>query len=279
MRIGISEIAFCDEETKIVDYKCMKEYGFDYADTTLLTLTDGELYQLSEKQRAEEVLKVKKTAEDAGIGFYQCHGPWPVDDTSPERRKITLEHMKTAIRGYSLLGAQNFVLHPVMPYAWGPETDSDFAWQVNAEYMSELCDYAKDYNMNICLENMPAPHHKLAVISNIVEFVDSLKKDNMCICFDTGHANYTEHDCGEMVRLCGNRLKAVHIHDNDGRYDTHILPYDGEIDWENFKNALHEVKFDGVVSLETGGKALKCPPAVRDAFRKVMYETAKYFAQ
>jgi sugar phosphate isomerase/epimerase len=50
------------------------------------------------------------------------------------------------------------------------------------------------------------------------------------VCFDTGHA----HMAGGVqsaFRTLQKRVAAMHIHDNHGEKDEHLLPYEGEIDW------------------------------------------------
>jgi sugar phosphate isomerase/epimerase len=46
-------------------------------------------------------------------------------------------------------------------------------------------------------------------------------------------------------------VRTLHVHDNDGRYDLHLIPHYGVIDWEDFGKALKEVQYQGVFSLET----------------------------
>lgn len=55
----------------------------------------------------------------------------------------------------------------------------------------------------------------------------------------------------DAVRLTGEYLKVLHVHDNDGRMDLHWLPYYGVVDWDDFNNALNEIGYDGCLSLET----------------------------
>ena len=53
------------------------------------------------------------------------------------------------------------------------------------------------------------------------------------------------------MRLLGDRLKVLHVHDNDGKNDQHRAPFTGTIDWEDFTSALAETGFRGVMSLES----------------------------
>jgi sugar phosphate isomerase/epimerase len=54
--------------------------------------------------------------------------------------------------------------------------------------------------------------------------------------------------------MIGDKLKAVHIHDNMGKEDEHLIPGDGIIDWNAFADALREIGYTGVISLETSPK-------------------------
>jgi sugar phosphate isomerase/epimerase len=50
------------------------------------------------------------------------------------------------------------------------------------------------------------------------------------ICFDTGHAHLTG-GIDAAFRSLHERIAVVHLHDNHGEKDEHLLPYEGEIDW------------------------------------------------
>ena len=53
-----------------------------------------------------------------------------------------------------------------------------------------------------------------------------------------------------MVRLLGDRLCAVHIHDNTGDRDDHLPPYFGNVPFEGFVDALREIDYRGNVNFE-----------------------------
>ena len=53
------------------------------------------------------------------------------------------------------------------------------------------------------------------------------------------------------VREIGDKLRTIHVHDNMGDRDAHLWPTKGIIDWNELSNALNDIGFDGVFSLET----------------------------
>ncbi len=48
----------------------------------------------------------------------------------------------------------------------------------------------------------------------------------------------------------GDKLFAVHLDDNWGDDDTHLLPYDGSIDWDTLKEKLKKCRDIPYLTLE-----------------------------
>ena len=74
------------------------------------------------------------------------------------------------------------------------------------------------------------------------------------LCLDTGH-RHLYGDVAEGIRLGGRAISTLHIHDNHGARDEHILPLDGTIAWAPFMHALGEIGYDGVFLYEIGKDA------------------------
>jgi len=53
----------------------------------------------------------------------------------------------------------------------------------------------------------------------------------------------------------------VHLHDNDGTKDAHVLPWEGTTDWERFRDLFHGLDYRGNLLLETdiGNSRFKDP--------------------
>lgn len=275
MKTGIESAYYRVKGIKHINYQNMKEHGFDCVDYGELCDIKSEEFSVDEETFRQMMCKEKKCADDAEIEIWQIHAPWPVDDTTEEKRKENVRHMKRAILGCSLLGSSYFVVHPVMPFGWNVESDSEFARETNREFLVELTDYARPLGVTICLENMPFTECRLSYTREIVEFVKELNIDNLKICLDTGHANICKEAVGEMVRLCGNNLATLHIHDNGGYADEHAYPYSRTIDWVDFKKALKEIGFQGCLSLECHGTKDGCPSYIREEVLKLLCRIAK----
>ena len=229
-------------------YQKMKEFGFDAVDYYI----GGELNGKSEAEYDAEILRQKALMDEAGVIPFQVHGPWifPPRDETEESRAERMEAMKRSLRCTSLLGCTYWVIHPVMPF--GPRSDGDFNefWKINLDFFKKLLPVAKQYGIIICFENMPMRSLSISPVPKTLEFIREINDESFQFCLDTGHAWIRGTTPGDAVRMAGNNLKVLHVHDNFQLPDPHLVPGMGPIDWKDFMSALKETGFDGVFSLE-----------------------------
>jgi sugar phosphate isomerase/epimerase len=64
------------------------------------------------------------------------------------------------------------------------------------------------------------------------------------ICLDTGSARLLG-DPIEAIEAASGHIVATHVHDTDGRRNTHLVPYDGAIDWDAALLAFQKVGYTG----------------------------------
>ncbi len=84
----------------------------------------------------------------------------------------------------------------------------------------------------------------------LVHLVEVALEDfDVGICLDVGHA-HLGGDLGEAIETVSEHLVAVHVHDNRGRNDEHLLPFEGTIDWAAALTALQKVGYDGPITFE-----------------------------
>ncbi|MBR5280050.1 MAG: sugar phosphate isomerase/epimerase [Clostridia bacterium] len=263
MRIGISASSLekqgygrFGEDT----YLKLKEHGFSCTDFNMAD-TNAAVYTKDLAQAEAFLQRERAMAEAAGIEINQVHGPWrwPPKDATEEDRKERMEKMKKSIYLTAVLGCKNWVVHPIMPLGL-EDADTENAlrtWAMNFVFMEELLETAKEYDVTVCLENMPMHKFSMSKPKEILNFVEQIGDDHFKICLDTGHVSvFPELDLAEETRRLGKEIRVLHVHDNRYNCDMHLNPYDGIVDWESFGKALRDIQFDGVFSLETapGGK-------------------------
>lgn len=249
MKLGITGATY--SRFKEARYQRMKEHGYSFCDLGLQN-TEHPLYHCSEEELKVLLLNEKKLAEDAGIGFYQVHGPWryPPRDATPEDQEERKGKMRRALLAAKLLGASYVVIHPIYPFGVKGMVEPELVFRMNVEFFRDLIPAAKAYGVCIAIENMPHPEFPLAAPEMTLKLVETLDDPAIQICLDTGHSAVMGVQPAEAVRKLGNRVKVLHVHDKNGQGD-HRIPYDGVVDWEDFAAALKETNFSGVLSLET----------------------------
>jgi sugar phosphate isomerase/epimerase len=163
------------------------------------------------------------------------------DYVSPNEynRLAGVELIKNRIDLAGELGTGEIVLHLHLPYRIF-ENDRSFKEKFyTAAFRSfdELKGYCLEKRVRICVENLPDCPESFQT-----EMFDRLfsryEGNYMGICFDTGHGNVTSRDCLHFARNYTERLFIVHIHDNQGASDEHLIPFQGTFNWEGFAEIL-----------------------------------------
>lgn len=240
-------------------FQAAARQGFEAVDYEMAP-TEIALYALDDIQLQERMRADKEAAAKAHVIISQVHGPWrwPPQDQTDEDRRERMEKMKKSILATRYLGCRHWVVHPIMPYGTDDlkSGHAEDTWRLNVEFMTELLAYAKAQDVIICLENMPMRDFSLATPAQILTFVRAMNDDHFKICLDTGHvAVFPGLSVGDAVRELGSEIRVMHVHDNMGNSDAHMVPGTGVIDWQDFARALHEIGYDGVFSLETAPSA------------------------
>ena len=116
--------------------------------------------------------------------------------------------------------------------------------------IEEIVELAAPFGVEVALEVIP---NALSTPDSLVRFIeDELDVPHLGACLDFGHANMMG-DVVEAIETLSGLLVTTHVHDNDGRRDSHLPPFEGTIDWAGAVMALQKVGYDGVMLLEVAG--------------------------
>ena len=258
MKIGITAGSYTRYGTSEGSRKA-KAHGYDCYDFSRFVNTETEFFKLPEAEFKAELLEYKRLVEAEGIVVWQAHSPWrhPAQDSTPEDRAERLDSFLKAVRGSGYLGATHFVVHAIMPFGTNSPEHPELMRDMNAEFMGRLAEEAKEYGVkHICVENLPFPALPINHTPQCLDFAKRMNNETNSVifkvCLDTGHSNFCGEKPADAVRLLGKEyLGALHVHDNNGKADQHLRPGFGNIDWDDFSNALAEIGFEGCVSFET----------------------------
>lgn len=249
-------------------YEILREVGFDCLDYQMANTKDDPLYHCSEDELKRVLSEERAMAESAGVRIWQMHGPWqwPITDGEPGGREERLEKMQRSIRAAAMLDTPYWVIHPFMPYGINDlkTGKAEQTVEANISFFTELVKTAEDVGVTICLENMPFYDFSIATPDKVFEIVKAIDHPNFKMCLDTGHAvMFKKWQPERAIREYSEHIRTLHIHDNQGRDDTHNVPFKGIVNWSEVANALHETGWEGVFSLETVPSS-KTPSPVRE---------------
>ena len=190
------------------------------------------------------VRELRKIGEDNGIRCNQSYAPFPV------RCKEIRDLLPRAIECTAEAGGEICIIHP----------DNDKTPEENAEMYMELLPFAKECGVKIATENMWNWNEQIgysapAACSTSESFCEHLKAVNdesFVGCLDIGHAQMEGSGSGavNMIHALGDKLQALHIHDNDCRFDSHQIPFSMNIDFSAVVKALKKIGYTGWFTLE-----------------------------
>ena len=126
-------------------------------------------------------------------------------------------------------------------------TPADNSRDAARRSIDELQRMAEPLGVSVALEVIP---NELSRAGSLVHFVeDVLDCGGVGVCLDFGHA-HMDGDLVEAIETVSEHLVTTHVHDNRGRTDDHLVPFEGTIDWPSALTAIQKVGYDGTLLLE-----------------------------
>lgn len=218
---------------------------------------EGRIGSLSEALRSSGVM---------AASFHAPYGvAYDIGNFDPEQRKSALGQHKKHIEYCASLSSEYYVIHPgfdnylfnsggtwddVKKVATFSREESTIGklWETNVSSLVELADFAADAGVKIALETAPPNIMTPEETLSLVRLAD---RKNLGICLDSGHVNVGGTiKPADAVREIGHLLWTLHLHDNNGDGDFHLVPGRGSIDWRSVARALRDVSYNGVLNLE-----------------------------
>lgn len=262
-------------------FELIKRCGFDCADYSGLLDPGSEFGLLNGSELEMQMKAVRRAADNAGVEIYQMHGPWtaPLPNLTEEERRVWTDYAKKCITVSAVLGSPHYVVHPIMPFGVRGKEDPDVVYDCNRRFLTEICECADRVGVTVCYENMPFPWMTIYSAQHIFAIVKELGLPNLKVCLDTGHELVGGVQPAEAVRSLGSAIEAMHVHDNYGDSDRHILPGQGKADWKAFSLAVDECIPESVpLILETGPSHIY-PDEVRESLLRGYAGVAKYLCE
>lgn len=261
----------------------LKAAGYDAVDMSLFCMSnDGDAFNGSDYKK--HTLEIRAYADEKGLPFNQSHAPFIFDWKNPNvYEEHVLPRTARALEITAMLGARICVVHPISPLEYLGHEEELF--ERNMAMYRALLPYAKEYGVKIALENMWQIERKRKIIGSNVcshaqefaRYIDALDDEHFVACLDLGHSGLVAQEAQDAIRILGHdRLKALHVHDNDYRNDSHTLPFLSKMDWEAIMRALADIRYDGEFTFEADSFLAGFPKEFKPTAAKFMVDTGRY---
>ena len=286
-------------------FREIAEAGFDGVDANLNNIAPAALIRGAQPlpesllRDGTDWLELFRPWGDAakkyGLPVFQAHSLYPAClprreqiEAHPEYDAQLLRAMERFICGAASIGCRRLVFHPCC-YVYADHFPREIEREKNLAVFSQLGRTAKREGVTICLENVFTRTEGGFVVSaasdpaEAVWYVDTLNEMAgervFGFCLDTGHAMLISQDPSRFALELGDRLCCLHVHDNNGMADQHLLPYAGIIDWERFTQSLARIHYSGEICFETFTLWKRYGPEMGRKALRFLAETGRYFAQ
>ena len=178
-------------------------------------------------------------------------GPLSLASTDTEARAQAMAETGLALYVARRIPVRVMVTHVGLPRTQTPTApDSRAAARRSIEELQRM---AGPLGVQVAVEVIP---NELSRAGSLVHFVENdlegleaLGGAPVGICLDFGHA-HIDGDLLDAIETVSEHLITTHVHDNRGRADDHLVPFEGTIDWPAALTAVQKVGYDGALMLE-----------------------------
>jgi len=266
----------------------LHEIGYDTFDLALSDVK-RENFILGGEDWEKQIDRLGNTAAKLGVTFFQSHLPFvsgcsmSVDPAFKESgyREHFFECTRRAYCASKMLNIPWTVLHPLTFPECNYENKAMLG--ANRALYDQYIELGAKLGVGTAIENLLPPlERKLAAVycqhyDQLIELVDSYGDPMVGICWDTGHANQMQLNQRRALNVIGHRLKVLHINDNHkGFRDEHLMPYMGDVDWDDFLEGLVDIGYDGALSYESGNVSANSFGEMQLEFVRMAYRNGCY---
>ncbi|MCS7098965.1 MAG: sugar phosphate isomerase/epimerase [Sulfolobales archaeon] len=164
-----------------------------------------------------ELGRVADTASSYSLEAFSVHLPYDRYGTDELSLASTTSRFYRWVRALDKLSVNFYVVH--LPSF--PPTEKFI--QVAAKFVDSIASSVSGGSW-VLVENTTDVPHVGSSVSGIASVLERANSLSVGVCVDVGHALITRTPLEDFRARLGGLVKAVHIHDNDGFSDTHLLP-------------------------------------------------------
>lgn len=166
-------------------------------------------------------------------------------------RRESVDYIKSAVENAVKVGAPTVSVCPGMvPF----DEDLREGWKQLVKSYREIDRFVKERDIIALIE----PAHRfesnlILTVEDCLRMLNEINSDHFGILLDTGHANVNGERFEAVLPKCQGIPLHIHLDDNNGDFDAHLIPGKGNVDFEGLFKTLHAIHYQGFISAELGG--------------------------
>lgn len=223
MKLGIytccSRTLPFEERIRVISETGFNTISFDFTDTYLDTvMTHSDQVDIANKYGLE-IQATHLSGDKMTTIWSEC------DDA-----EFVTQRLINELADLKDLGLKTGIAH----VTWGYSDPGPVSQSALNRFL-RIAEAAEHYQVRVALENSVYAEH--------VHFLlDHIHSDYVGFCYDSGHENAFAPNEKYLERY-GDRLFAMHLHDNYGEKDEHNIPFNGTVNWNEKMALLRKTKY------------------------------------
>lgn len=167
------------------------------------------------------------------------------------QRQAGVELVRNRLALAERIGSPNVVMHFYFDHDVLNDADSKAAYYDTLfRSMDELRPDCERSGVRIAIENLPngSLGHTMEHLERVL---GRYPADLVGLCYDSGHAQLIDKGRFTILEAFRSRLITTHLNDNRAIRDEHLLPWDGNIDWDRLTTLLADSPCAAPFNFET----------------------------
>lgn len=182
--------------------------------------------------------QLQQLLKNAGLALSGAHAPfgrnYDLNAACPEKQQHLLKEHSKLLQLAADAGAESYTMH-IGEFL--PEYTREEQRSAACRAIEKLLQTAEKHRIVLAIENA---EHPGGAWQELLFYRTKFASAYFAFCYDSGHAHLTDPDSNKFETL--NALLpdifCAHLHDNDGKLDTHCLPGAGTIPWQQLMPKL-----------------------------------------
>ena len=230
MTIGAAaDLRFDVTVPEFLDY--VADLGLDHAEFK------REFLHAPPEWAGADAVRTAARARGLSVSFHAPFRAWNLGSFNGASRRAAVSQVRATLDDAATCDAPAVVVHGGSVRSHYPDRVAEKAYENAVTSLRECADHAAEVGVPLCLENQPVSAAKRRHttspddLATLLDRVDA-PPEALGVTLDVGHAKVNGCDPLSFADRFGERVRVVHLHDNDGTADQHrpATDYDRVLD-------------------------------------------------